>query len=142
MSPEGPPLPLALPRSEDDLRVGPAPAVVADPVAEELLDADRLLAPAAGSREPGLERVGRDDRAALLPKAARHVSAPGRDVQHLHALAGLAPLDDQLEVAPRCVPFARAVRLGAAVPEVRHAAAASSTARRAASSIVGSTCTF
>src|SRR2546430_5130850 len=65
--------------------------------------------------------------------------AAGGDVQGLHALARVAPLDDQVEIRPFAVRRALAVGLGPIGPR-RHAA--SSTARRAASSIVGSTRRF
>src|SRR5262249_32719938 len=79
------------------------------------------------------------------------------DVEHRHARTGLAPGDDEVEVVARGVRDALAVRLRAFAPEVSRFAAgragdsalcrlrrayaghaASSTARRAPSSMVGS----
>src|SRR5206468_3842075 len=85
-------------------------------------------------------RVDRHHLAARLAEPPGHVAAPGRDVEHLHALLRLAPLDDEVEVLARAVWLARAESLGTGRPDVAHAA--SSTARRAASSIVGSTWRF
>src|SRR5438552_12682346 len=78
------------------------------------------------------------DMGAELSEAPRNMTAPTRDVEHGHAGTGLAPRDDQVEVLPRSVRRARPVGLRPVVPEVSHAAAASSTARRAPSSIVAS----
>ena len=68
-----------------------------------------------------------------LAQAAGDVAAAGRDVER-GAGAG-RPLDEQVEVGPFAVGVARAVQLGPLAPDVGHAA--SSTARCAASSIVG-----
>ena len=54
------------------------------------------------------------------------------------AVSALGPLDDQIEVRALPVRLALAVGLGPLAPDVA-VTAASSTARRAASSIVGST---
>src|SRR5205085_906866 len=82
-------------------------------------------------------RVDRDHGAAFLLETPRDVPAAGCDVEHLHVSAGLAPLDEQVEVRPFAMRRALAECLGALRPDVGHAA--SSTARWAASSIVGST---
>src|SRR5207342_802554 len=84
--------------------------------------------------------VDRDDVAACLLQPARHVAAAGRDVERLNSVAGLAPLDQQVEVRPLLVCRALAERLRTLGPDVGHAA--NSTARLAASSIVGSTWRF
>jgi hypothetical protein len=78
-----------------------------------------------------------DDGATFVAQPPRHVAAPGCDVEHLAVSPGLAPLDEQVEV--RAFPMCRALteRAGALRPDVGHAA--SSTARCAASSMVGST---
>ena len=86
---------------------------------------------------PG-RRVDGHDLAALLAQPACDVAAPRRDVERLDALAGLAPLDEEVEVRARAVRLARPERFGAGRPDVAHAASASSTARRAPSSIVAS----
>ena len=75
--------------------------------------------------------------AALLTEAPRDVTAARRDVERLDALLRLAHRDDGFEIVALHMCRGRAIRLGAGAPEVAHAA--SSTARRAASSIVGST---
>src|SRR2546423_961892 len=84
--------------------------------------------------------IGRDHFAALLAQPARHVAATRRDVEHLAAGTGRAPLDHEIEILALGVGLRIAVRLRTLVPELRHAA--SSTARFAPSSIVGSTCKF
>src|SRR5438552_10263376 len=61
-----------------------------------------------------------------------------RDVEHLHPLTGLAPFDEQVEVRALSVRRALAEGLRTLRPDVGHLAA-SSTARCAASSMVGST---
>ena len=48
-------------------------------------------------------RVDRDHRAALLAEAPRHVAPAGGDVEHLHVMARLAPLDEEVEVRPFAV---------------------------------------
>ena len=80
--------------------------------------------------------IGRDDGRAGLAQAPRDVSAAGGDVEDGDAGPWLAPLDDEVEILAGRVDRARAVRVGALRPEVGHAA--SSTARRAPSSIVAS----
>src|SRR5581483_8099652 len=79
-----------------------------------------------------------DDGAAGLAQAPRDVAAPGRDVEDGDAGPGLAPGDDEVEVVAGRVDRALAVGLRAIAPDVGHAAPASSTARRAPSSIVAS----
>ena len=81
--------------------------------------------------------VRRHDLGAFFAQAPRHVAAAGRDVEHLHAFVRVAELDDGVEVIARRMRDRGAVQLGALVPGVGHFA--SSTALRAASSIVGST---
>src|SRR6185503_11456615 len=87
---------------------------------------------------PG-RRVQRDHLGAELTETPRDVAAAGGDVERLDALGRLAPLDQQVEVGAGAVRLALAVRLGALRPGAH---AASSTARRAASSIVASTYRF
>src|SRR4051794_7851293 len=77
-----------------------------------------------------------DDCRPCLAQPTRDVAAAGRDVQNCDARARLAPLDDEVEVFSLRVDRARAVGVGALGPDVRHFA--SSTARRAPSSIVAS----
>jgi succinyl-CoA synthetase beta subunit len=68
----------------------------------------------------------------------RDTSAAARgDVEHGVPRPGLAPANRQVEILARGMDGARAIQLCALAPDVAHAA--SSTARRAASSIVGST---
>src|SRR5262249_58247734 len=62
------------------------------------------------------------------------------DVEHLDAVARLSPLDQEVEVGPLAMGRALAEGHRALRPDVRHPA--SSTARCAASSIVGSTKRF
>src|SRR6185437_9291970 len=85
-------------------------------------------------------RIDGDDGATFVSQPPRHVAAPGRDIEHLDVGPRLAPLDEQVEV--RAFPMCRALteRIGTLRPDVGHAA--SSTARCAASSMVGSTCRF
>jgi hypothetical protein len=83
-------------------------------------------------------RVERDDLRTFLAQPARDMAAAGRDVEDLHARVRVAELHDGVEVLARRMRRARAVRVRALVPDVAHAFA-SSTARFAASSIVGST---
>src|SRR5215211_159036 len=83
-------------------------------------------------------RVDGDDAATLGAQAPRNVAAARRDVERLHAAAGLAHVDQRVEIVAGHVRPRRAVALGALRPDVRHPA--SCTARLAASSIVGSTC--
>jgi hypothetical protein len=78
-----------------------------------------------------------DDGAAFLAQPARNVTAACGDVEHLDVRAGLAPLHEQVEVGPLPVRRALAESGRALRPDVGHSA--SSTARCAASSIVGST---
>src|SRR2546427_5686453 len=85
--------------------------------------------------------IDRDHRAAFLAQAAGDVAAAGGDVEHLHVRAGLAPFDEQVEVGALAVGRALTERVGPLRPQVGHAAA-SSTARCAASNIVGSTWRF
>src|SRR5438445_8499498 len=85
-------------------------------------------------------RIDGHHGASFLAKTPRDVAASGGDVEHLHAGSGLAPFDDQVEVGPLAVRRALTERIRALRPDVGHAA--SSTARCAASSIVGSTCRF
>ena len=73
-----------------------------------------------------------------LAQPPRDVPAARRDVER--RLRGRRPLDDQIEVRPLAMRGALAVGLGALGPDVGHFA--SSTARFAASSIVGSTWRF
>ena len=65
------------------------------------------------------------------------MTAAGRDVEHLDLGTGLAPLDEQIEIGPFPVCRALTERVGTLRPDVGHAA--NSTARCAASSMVGST---
>src|SRR6266576_1226429 len=85
-------------------------------------------------------RVDGDHRAAVLAEPSRNMASPGRDVEHLHPVARVAPLDQQIEVRSFAMRRALSEGLGPLRPDVSHAA--SSTARRAASSIVGSTWRF
>src|SRR6185437_13425003 len=80
----------------------------------------------------GIERRNRE---AVLAKTPGDVPAAGR---HVERRLALRPRDEQVEVAAFAVRVALDVRLGALGPDVAHAA--SSTARRAASSIVASVC--
>src|SRR3954463_2339601 len=96
-----------------------------------------------GSEDVGFHAPGRIDRhhgATFLSEAPCDVPAAGRDVEHLHVCGRLAPLDKQVEVRALTMRRALTERLGALRPDVGHAA--SSTARCAASSIVGSTYRF
>src|SRR5207302_7208879 len=79
-----------------------------------------------------------DDGATGLPEAARDMSATGRHVEGGDPGSRLAPLDEQVEVFTAAVHRALAECLRSLRPKVL-GHAASSTARRAASSIVGST---
>src|SRR6266508_1307717 len=85
-------------------------------------------------------RIERDDVGAGLAQPARDVAAAGRDVDRGHVLARLAELDDAVEVSALAMRRALAHGLRSLRPGIRHAA--SSTTRRAASSIVGSTWRF
>jgi hypothetical protein len=58
-------------------------------------------------------RVERDDLGARLAQPPRDMAAAGGDVEGLHALLGLAPLDEQVEVGPLAVSRALAISLSA-----------------------------
>jgi hypothetical protein len=94
-----------------------------------------------GSRDDCRLHPGRgidaDDLATCFAKSPGDVPAPGRDVEGLNAGTRLAPLDQQVEIGTFAMDCALPERLRPLRPKIRHAA--SSTARRAASSIVGST---
>ena len=77
------------------------------------------------------------DLGAGLAQPPRDVAAARRDVEHGHARARLAPLDDEVEIVAGRVRRALAVRLARGRSR-RRSFAASSTARRAPSSIVAS----
>src|SRR5919201_5007464 len=79
-------------------------------------------------------RVAGYDLEACLPQAPRHMPAAGRNVES--RARATRPRDQEVEVAslPMCV--ARAVEAFDSAPAIAHFA--SSTARSAASSIVGS----
>src|SRR5205823_8101973 len=81
-------------------------------------------------------RVDGNDVRTRLAQPTRDVAAAGGDVEHVHAGAWPAPRHDEVEVVAGGVRGALAVGPSTFVPEVRHAA--SSTARRAPSSIVAS----
>jgi hypothetical protein len=81
-------------------------------------------------------RVRANHLKAGLAEPTRDVAAARRDVEGAPPGRLGRPLDDQVEVFARAVRLAVAIERGALAPDLAHAA--SSTARRAASSIVGS----
>ena len=82
-------------------------------------------------------RVGRHHLHPGFAQTPGDVSAARGDVDRRLRARRLDPLDEQIEVGTLAVRFAGAIQLGALGPDVAHLA--SSTAFRAASSIVGST---
>ena len=82
-------------------------------------------------------RIDGDDAKACLSQPPGEVSTPCRDIERRLALR---PLDEQVEVRPLTMSIALAVRLSMGAPAIGHFV--SSTALRAASSIVGSTWRF
>ena len=82
-------------------------------------------------------RIDGGDDAAGLAQASGDVAAAGRDVDCHEAGAGLAQLDHAVEVGAPGVRDAGAVGLGAGIPLGAGSHRDSSTALRAASSIVG-----
>src|SRR5439155_25231230 len=89
------------------------------------------------SRPHARRRAAGHARAARLAQSPGDVAAAARDIEHLHIVAGVAPLDEQIEIRPLTMRLALAESLRTLRPDVGHAASA--TARCAASSIVGST---
>ena len=83
-------------------------------------------------------RVERRHVQPRLAQPARHVAAARCDVERRFGALGQAPLDDAVEILALALLHRGAVGVGALRPDVRHRAPASSTARRAASSIVAS----
>src|SRR5512142_1959706 len=81
-------------------------------------------------------RIDGDDLRTGLAQAPCDMPSTGGDVQDGDIRPRLAPLDDQVEIVSGRMRGALAVGLGPVAPEIAHAA--SSTARRAPSSIVAS----
>src|SRR4029450_8831587 len=96
----------------------------------KILAATDDIGPHAGRRIDG------DDVDSGLTQAPRNMAAAGRHVER--RLGALGPLDDKVEILPLAMRLAVAVQLSSLAP----IHASSSTARFAASSIVGSTCRF